>query len=591
MTSSTPSTTPSIPTLHTKAEYLKAVMYEGVTILEGTATWCKNCHIVAPEVAKMVAEYPNVKFYTYDVEECEDIAQELGVRSMPSFSVFKDGDIMEGVTGARPKEVRRAIEGYLEREIKSRMAEVAEYEHAVARLHDTIGDEWSRILDSSLRRSKASLQELEDRYMRIALRHHGQRLHEDSYVPTISIAELERVDFAETDAWDDLLANLLTLKRIGKKRSGLEQELHEKRRLMERRLQLRSYSRRDEAMDDQEIEDIHEDILRYTERIQSLTPEFEPLLTRACDTMMAANRASKSHLKVPGFGRWAPVRAPVAVTVTPERTGTTIATAPVPSAVAVTAAQVRISDIPSQVESSARNIQMGTASGVVASRPKTKTAVVKLDERLSNLTLCPRLSQYADVKPVNSHNFSVGDIGWFPVLRPSLSVSSSDIHTEFGYICAKSYPIVIVECLDDCMLGLIISTSHGNGLRLKGDSIRERSVPVVDQSSNSPVPHPPNWGAGLYPRQTVRVEHRSGEYRPPASAYIDMLNTIMIPYDSRFRKDGAIMEDDVLALQRMRLSAVLLKSDAGALGDSTELWNYLTGWLRDVAGLEHALTT
>lgn len=101
---------PEIPTLHSKAEYLRAVMYEGVTILEGTATWCKNCHIIAPEVAKMVTEYPNVKFYTYDVEECEDIAQELGVRSMPTFSVFKDGDIMEGVTGAKPKEVRSAIE-------------------------------------------------------------------------------------------------------------------------------------------------------------------------------------------------------------------------------------------------------------------------------------------------------------------------------------------------------------------------------------------------------------------------------------------------------------------------------------------------
>lgn len=104
---------PEIPTLHSKAEYLRAVMYEGVTILEGTATWCKNCHIIAPEVAKMVTEYPNVKFYTYDVEECEDIAQELGVRSMPTFSVFKDGDIMEGVTGAKPKEIRKAIEGCL----------------------------------------------------------------------------------------------------------------------------------------------------------------------------------------------------------------------------------------------------------------------------------------------------------------------------------------------------------------------------------------------------------------------------------------------------------------------------------------------
>jgi thiol-disulfide isomerase/thioredoxin len=50
-----------IPTLHSKAEYLKAVMYEGVTILEGTATWCQQCKVIAPEVAKMVGEYPNVR--------------------------------------------------------------------------------------------------------------------------------------------------------------------------------------------------------------------------------------------------------------------------------------------------------------------------------------------------------------------------------------------------------------------------------------------------------------------------------------------------------------------------------------------------
>ena len=49
--------------------------------------------MIAPEVAKMVEEYPNVKFYLYDVEECEDVAHELGVRSMPTFSIFKDGDI------------------------------------------------------------------------------------------------------------------------------------------------------------------------------------------------------------------------------------------------------------------------------------------------------------------------------------------------------------------------------------------------------------------------------------------------------------------------------------------------------------------
>lgn len=157
-----------IPVIRSKAEYLKAVMYEGVrlpsthrtpptahlqqhtsnnpqpslpftpqpynhllpphtttpprpttnpphqvTILEGTATWCAQCKAIAPEVSKMVAEYPSVKFFLYDVEECEDVAQELGVTSMPSFSIFKDGDIQDGVTGAKPKEIRKKIEACL----------------------------------------------------------------------------------------------------------------------------------------------------------------------------------------------------------------------------------------------------------------------------------------------------------------------------------------------------------------------------------------------------------------------------------------------------------------------------------------------
>lgn len=101
----------TIPILNSKSDYLRAVMYEGVTILEGTATWCEKCKAIAPEVQKMVTQYPNVRFYTYDVEECEDIAQELGVRQMPTFSIFKDGDIQTGVTGAKPLEIRKAIEG------------------------------------------------------------------------------------------------------------------------------------------------------------------------------------------------------------------------------------------------------------------------------------------------------------------------------------------------------------------------------------------------------------------------------------------------------------------------------------------------
>jgi thiol-disulfide isomerase/thioredoxin len=54
------SPTQGIDVIENKSGYLKAVMYEGITILEGTAKWCEKCKVIAPEVAKMVAEYPNV---------------------------------------------------------------------------------------------------------------------------------------------------------------------------------------------------------------------------------------------------------------------------------------------------------------------------------------------------------------------------------------------------------------------------------------------------------------------------------------------------------------------------------------------------
>jgi thioredoxin 1 len=105
--------TPTIAVLDSKVAYLKAVMYEGVTVLEGTATWCAQCKAIAPEIAKMVSEFPDVHFFTYDVEETPDIAHELGVSQMPTFTVFKDGDLQDGITGAKPKDLRKAIEGCL----------------------------------------------------------------------------------------------------------------------------------------------------------------------------------------------------------------------------------------------------------------------------------------------------------------------------------------------------------------------------------------------------------------------------------------------------------------------------------------------
>jgi thioredoxin-related protein len=58
-------------------------------------------------------EYKDVRFYKFDVDEVPDLAQELGIRAMPTFILFKDGDKVDEVVGANPKAIEAAIKKHM----------------------------------------------------------------------------------------------------------------------------------------------------------------------------------------------------------------------------------------------------------------------------------------------------------------------------------------------------------------------------------------------------------------------------------------------------------------------------------------------
>ncbi len=58
---------------------------------------------------KLQKKYPDARFYKYDTDHAPDIAQELGVNAMPTFHIFKDGDVSESVTGAKGAALEKAI--------------------------------------------------------------------------------------------------------------------------------------------------------------------------------------------------------------------------------------------------------------------------------------------------------------------------------------------------------------------------------------------------------------------------------------------------------------------------------------------------
>lgn len=58
-------------------------------------------------------EYADAYFIKLDVDEVPDVAQELGIRAMPTFFVYKDGEKSKEVVGANPPAIKAAIEAVI----------------------------------------------------------------------------------------------------------------------------------------------------------------------------------------------------------------------------------------------------------------------------------------------------------------------------------------------------------------------------------------------------------------------------------------------------------------------------------------------
>ncbi|WZH42933.1 thioredoxin-like protein [Fusarium acuminatum] len=53
---------------------------------------------------------PNIYFVKVNVDEAEDISQEYGIRAMPTFILFKDGEKVNEVVGADPGKVEQLVQ-------------------------------------------------------------------------------------------------------------------------------------------------------------------------------------------------------------------------------------------------------------------------------------------------------------------------------------------------------------------------------------------------------------------------------------------------------------------------------------------------
>ncbi|MCH4815443.1 MAG: thioredoxin [Saccharolobus sp.] len=75
-----------------------------IAVVDFWAEWCAPCFILAPVIEELANDYPKIAFGKLNTEENQDIAMRYGIMSLPTVMFFKNGEPVDQILGAVPRE-------------------------------------------------------------------------------------------------------------------------------------------------------------------------------------------------------------------------------------------------------------------------------------------------------------------------------------------------------------------------------------------------------------------------------------------------------------------------------------------------------
>ena len=87
----------------------QALAADRVAVVDFWASWCPPCRALAPAIAALAEERPDVVVGKLDVDEHPAIAERYGIQSIPTVLVFRNGELAERSVGLVPIDRLRAL--------------------------------------------------------------------------------------------------------------------------------------------------------------------------------------------------------------------------------------------------------------------------------------------------------------------------------------------------------------------------------------------------------------------------------------------------------------------------------------------------
>ena len=98
-------------TLNTPGFETRVRNTEGVALVDFWADWCPPCKALGPAIDQLAADRDDALVAKVDVDDNKTLARSLGVSSIPTVIVFKDGREFERLVGLRQiNEYHRALD-------------------------------------------------------------------------------------------------------------------------------------------------------------------------------------------------------------------------------------------------------------------------------------------------------------------------------------------------------------------------------------------------------------------------------------------------------------------------------------------------
>ena len=76
------------------------ISQNNLLLVDFWAEWCGPCKSMHPIFSRMAKKYEQVRFARVNVDNSQDVAKKFNVQSIPTFIMFKNGQVAQQMVGA-----------------------------------------------------------------------------------------------------------------------------------------------------------------------------------------------------------------------------------------------------------------------------------------------------------------------------------------------------------------------------------------------------------------------------------------------------------------------------------------------------------